>query len=593
MANKVLLKKSSTAAKVPLTSDLDYGELALNYTDGKLYFKNASNVISGFSNNILSDTVASWAITSTFSGVSNPTDIYFKPDGTKMFLSVASTINQYTLSTPWDITTAGSLVSITNTWDTATTGMFFSPDGTKLVTCGQTAVVNAGLSIAASEDRAYYLTLSTAWDISSTVTLVSSLRFAIGDAGLPAAETVPAGITFKSDGMIMYLIGSTGDAIYQYALSTAYNVSTATYSKQLSISSIENAGSSIRFNGDGTRIYIVGTGDDAIIEYRLTTAWDIATAVYYDELYIGYSELSPSGIYIDETSNSAYMVGTTSDLVTKFATNSTGISITPELTNGNGKIILVGDTRIKNGNLYVNKSVQVDGGITLAGSITASGNIVANNITTTSSAITLGGSITTGATTITSTQTTGVINIGGASGTGAITLGLSTAAQTLNLATGATATSTTKTVNIGTAGLSGSTTTINIGSAVAGATTTVGAYGTWTFNTVIGIASGGTGVTSSTGSGSNVLSTSPTLTSPVIGTIVNTGTLTLPTSTDTLVGRATTDTLTNKSLTSPTLTGTPVAPTATAGDVSTQVATTAFADNVALNKAVAMAIALG
>jgi len=43
--------------------------------------------------------------------------------------------------------------------------------------------------------------------------------------------------------------------------------------------------------------------------------------------------------------------------------------------------------------------------------------------------------------------------------------------------------------------------------------------------------------------------TNKTLTSPVIGTIVNTGTLTLPTSTDTLVGRATTDTLTNKSLT--------------------------------------------
>ena len=42
--------------------------------------------------------------------------------------------------------------------------------------------------------------------------------------------------------------------------------------------------------------------------------------------------------------------------------------------------------------------------------------------------------------------------------------------------------------------------------------------------------------------------TNKTLTSPVIGTIVNTGTLTLPTSTDTLVGRATTDTLTNKTI---------------------------------------------
>ena len=42
--------------------------------------------------------------------------------------------------------------------------------------------------------------------------------------------------------------------------------------------------------------------------------------------------------------------------------------------------------------------------------------------------------------------------------------------------------------------------------------------------------------------------TNKTLTAPVIATITNTGTLTLPTSTDTLVGKATTDTLTNKSL---------------------------------------------
>jgi hypothetical protein len=45
MANKVLLKKSSTVAKVPVVGDLDYGEIALNYADGKLYFKNSTNVV--------------------------------------------------------------------------------------------------------------------------------------------------------------------------------------------------------------------------------------------------------------------------------------------------------------------------------------------------------------------------------------------------------------------------------------------------------------------------------------------------------------------------------------------------------------------
>jgi hypothetical protein len=48
-------------------------------------------------------------------------------------------------------------------------------------------------------------------------------------------------------------------------------------------------------------------------------------------------------------------------------------------------------------------------------------------------------------------------------------------------------------------------------------------------------------------SGSQTL-TNKTLTTPVIAQIVNSGTLTLPTSTDTLVGRATTDTLTNKTI---------------------------------------------
>lgn len=62
MANKVLLKKSSVAAKVPLTTDLDYGELALNYTDGKLYFKNASNAIKSFT---IDDSVVTLAGTQT------------------------------------------------------------------------------------------------------------------------------------------------------------------------------------------------------------------------------------------------------------------------------------------------------------------------------------------------------------------------------------------------------------------------------------------------------------------------------------------------------------------------------------------------
>jgi hypothetical protein len=74
------------------------------------------------------------------------------------------------------------------------------------------------------------------------------------------------------------------------------------------------------------------------------------------------------------------------------------------------------------------------------------------------------------------------------------------------------------------------------------------------------------GVPVATTTGTQTL-TNKTLTAPAISTISNTGTLTLPTSTDTIVGRATTDTLTNKTLTAPVMTapalGTPASGTLT------------------------------
>ena len=49
MASKIILKKSSVASRVPVAGDLDYGELALNYQDGTLYYKKPDNTISSIS----------------------------------------------------------------------------------------------------------------------------------------------------------------------------------------------------------------------------------------------------------------------------------------------------------------------------------------------------------------------------------------------------------------------------------------------------------------------------------------------------------------------------------------------------------------
>ena len=64
MANKVLLKKSSVGAKVPLTTDLDYGELALNYADGKLYYKTSGVTIDSFPSATATSTLTNKTLTS-------------------------------------------------------------------------------------------------------------------------------------------------------------------------------------------------------------------------------------------------------------------------------------------------------------------------------------------------------------------------------------------------------------------------------------------------------------------------------------------------------------------------------------------------
>lgn len=50
MASNIILKKSSVVAKVPVAGDLQFGELALNYSDGKLFYKKSDGVtIDSFS----------------------------------------------------------------------------------------------------------------------------------------------------------------------------------------------------------------------------------------------------------------------------------------------------------------------------------------------------------------------------------------------------------------------------------------------------------------------------------------------------------------------------------------------------------------
>ena len=478
---------SSTIYSTNTTTDINFGLMGtmanINMNRKTIFTKDISVVSTASVANLAiqnttvtasTDTVGTWVLDNTLSNIINPTEIFFNTTGSVMYVAYASSINQYPLPTPWDVTSAVSSSTLSlATVDTAIAGLFISPDGANMIICGNTGVVNAPNGAAvANEDRAYNFTLSVPGDITTAV-LTTSTLFTTA-TGAPAALTSPQGIHFSSDGLTMYVADSTTDYVNQFALSTPYVVNPATYTKRFSIVNEEAGVTSLRFNAAGTRMYIHGTSFKEVNEYRLATPWDIATAVWYDHYFPSYTETSPTGMFISEANNYAYLAGQAVDTVVRYKTDRQAIQVAPETTVSN--IILPGNTRIKNAPLYVDGYLQVRGSttvnaLTVNGTLAAAGTVQALTLTgsASSSAISMYSSISTGAITFATGQSTGAVTVGGTAATGNITIGQSTVAQTLNLGTGATAAGSIKVINIGTLGASGSTSTINIGSTVTGA----------------------------------------------------------------------------------------------------------------------------
>jgi len=236
-----------------------------------------------------------------------PTGVFFKPDGTKMYVIgfTGDDVNEYDLSTAWDISTASYLQNFSiAAQETIPTGIFFKPDGTKMYVLGQTG------------DDVNEYDLSTAWDI-STASYLQNFSVA-------AQETTPTGIFFKPDGTKMYVIGAIGDGVNEYDLSTAWDISTASYLRNFSVAAQETAPTGVFFKPDGTKMYVIGfTGDD-VNEYDLSTAWDISTASYLQNFSIAAQETSPQGIFFKPDGTKMYIIGQSGDAVWQYSTGFVG-----------------------------------------------------------------------------------------------------------------------------------------------------------------------------------------------------------------------------------------------------------------------------
>ena len=112
----------------------------------------------------------------------------------------------------------------------------------------------------------WFLELNTelgtrSWDISTAT--YDNISFSVS-----GQDTNPYGITFKPDGTKMYMVGYTNDRVYQYTLSTPWDISSATYDTvSFLVSGQDTNPIGITFKPDGTKMYMVGYTNVRVYQY--------------------------------------------------------------------------------------------------------------------------------------------------------------------------------------------------------------------------------------------------------------------------------------------------------------------------------------
>lgn len=199
---------------------------------------------------------------------------------------------------PFDVSTAvhaDSDLDVT-TWQTDLTGIAFNPDGTKMFVIGW------------GNDHVVEYDLPIPFDVSEAV-------YASSDLNVSGQDSTPSGLAFNNDGTKLFVIGNTGDRIYEYDMPIPYDVSEAVYtgnSEWLYVGGQETNPQGLTFNDDGTKLFVIGRQRDSVLEYNLPIPFDVSEAVFagYDEDFtVNAQEQSPHDLAFNNDGTKLYVLG--------------------------------------------------------------------------------------------------------------------------------------------------------------------------------------------------------------------------------------------------------------------------------------------
>ena len=239
----------------------------------------------------------------------HPNEVRFNTAGTKMFVLATPVFTQprvfqYTLSSAWDVSTASydSVLFNVTSEDVNPKGLAFKPDGTIMYVSGE------------DSNAIYQYTVSTPWDMSTA----SYASKTIG------TNTFPSSLAFRPDGTRMFVVELFASKIQQYNLSVAWDLSTATFDTDGSLGLSANGEHGLAFKDDGTKCYVNddSVGYDRVYQYSLSTAWDI-TSISIDvgeSISVLAQDTGTTGVTFSTSGHKMYVVGQENDAVYQYTT---------------------------------------------------------------------------------------------------------------------------------------------------------------------------------------------------------------------------------------------------------------------------------
>lgn len=222
--------------------------------------------------------------------------MYVRSDGAKVYtasLFSGDRIREFDLSIPWNISTLSQVNGLDVSADfNYTTGVELSPDGVYMF-------VSGGQS-GSYKIVTYYL--STPWNILSASKIHE------------LSTNSPGGVRLKSDGTKLYILDlTTPDIIKQYDLGTPWDLSTRSGSvtAQLDVNTITGDNNLLGFSffENGTKLFALGSDVQSIFEFDLSTPWDISSATYKLSYFVGDKISQPCDVYIDSNRQKVFVAG--------------------------------------------------------------------------------------------------------------------------------------------------------------------------------------------------------------------------------------------------------------------------------------------